>query len=124
MIRLKRNSQVKQDQKKRRRKSLARELGENVFFRGAGDVVRSHREERGMTLEELASGVGVDKSTVSRWETNESPLSDRAIKRLAKVFQVRMDALMLACLEKMQPQLAGSPFGRLLRDLVRANAQK
>jgi transcriptional regulator with XRE-family HTH domain len=100
------------------RKRKRRAADESLYLRGAGDVIRRHREERGLTLDALATTLGVDKSTVSRWETNESPLSDRAIKRLAKAFRVRMDVLMLECLEQIRPRFKDSPFGRLMRSLV------
>ena len=115
---------MKQSQKKKRRTRMARELGENVTFKGAGQAIRDCRESLSLTVEELASRVRVDKATISRWENNESALSDRAIKRLAKALGMRMEALMLACLEKMQPQLKNSPFGLLLRDLVESIRQQ
>ena len=65
---------MKQNARDQRPRAMARELGENVYFRGAGAVVRNHRESRGLTLDSLATELGVDKSTLSRWETNTSPL--------------------------------------------------
>jgi transcriptional regulator with XRE-family HTH domain len=109
---------MKREQEKRRRRSMAPELDESAFFRGAGEVVRSHREKCGLTVESLASSFGVDKSTVSRWETNASPLPDRAIKRLAKALHVRMDVVMLECLEQTRPRFKDSSFGKMMRSLV------
>lgn len=36
-----------------------------------GAIIRSRRELLGMTLEDLAKKIGVNKSTISRWETGD-----------------------------------------------------
>ena len=35
----------------------------------AGQIIRYHREQKGMTQKELAQLLGVSKSTVGKWET-------------------------------------------------------
>jgi len=54
-------------------------------MRWTSDDVRALRKERGETQGAFAAAVGVDRTTVSRWETGEVAVSD--------VGQARLDAL-------------------------------
>jgi transcriptional regulator with XRE-family HTH domain len=107
------NQLVKKPQK---RQGVA--ILEDVHFSGAGAVIRIFREERQLTLEALAKKVGVNKSTLHRYETNDAPLSDGMIERLAKAMAVKPTSLMHECLMHLRPKLKNSPFGQLLRELV------
>ena len=53
------------------------------------ELIKSRREELGLTLEEVASVVGVNKSTILKWERGEinNPRRDR-IALLAAVLQL------------------------------------
>jgi transcriptional regulator with XRE-family HTH domain len=44
-----------------------------------GDLLSGLRQARGMTSEALGSAIGVDRSTVSRWERSIAPAPDRAV---------------------------------------------
>src|SRR5205809_1083385 len=65
-------------------KMAMEEDDEDIFIKGAGKVLRRHRDSKEITLELLAERVGVNKSTLHRYETDETPLSGQMIKRIAK----------------------------------------
>ena len=59
-----------------------------------GDKIKALRLERGMTLEELGTLVGVGKSTVRKWETGAIANMGRdKIEKLCAVFDVSPDYL-------------------------------
>jgi transcriptional regulator with XRE-family HTH domain len=45
------------------------------------------REARGMTQQQLASLLGIARSTVAKWESDESRPSDAMVGRLAQVLR-------------------------------------
>ena len=54
------------------------------------DKIRERRLELGLTLEEVASAVGVAKSTVKKWESGQiASMRQSKIVALAKVLQVQ-----------------------------------
>lgn len=57
--------------------------------------IRELRKLRGLSQEELARIVGVERSTVSKWETGEAkPRADLFVK-LAKTLHCKVDDLFL-----------------------------
>ena len=90
---------------------------EEVFFTGAGEVIRRYRTGHGLTLEALAAKIGRDKSSLQRYETNETPLSDQLVKELAKALRLDPVILMRECLMFLRPKLRYSPFGAMLDEL-------
>jgi transcriptional regulator with XRE-family HTH domain len=90
---------------------------EEVFFTGAGEVIRRYRTGHGFTLEALAAKIGRDKSSLQRYETNETPLSDQLVKELAKALRLDPVILMRECLMFLRPKLRYSPFGAMLDEL-------
>ena len=58
--------------------------------------IRELRKLRGLSQEELARLVGVERSTVSKWETGEAkPRADLFVK-LAKTLHCKVDDLFFA----------------------------
>ena len=56
--------------------------------------IKQHRRERKLSQEELARLVGVDRSTVAKWEAgNNHPRADKLLA-LARVFQCSLDDLL------------------------------
>lgn len=54
-----------------------------------GIKVKSLREKYGITMEDVANGTGISRSTISRWEHGHSvPNSFRTIRLLADFFHV------------------------------------
>lgn len=53
------------------------------------------RVERGLTVEATAEGVGVDKSTISLWESGQAQPGPTNLKKLSLFFKVPIRALML-----------------------------
>lgn len=93
-------------------------LEEDVFFKGAGSVIREYREQKELTLDVVAARIGVNKSTLQRYETDETPLSNSMIKKIAKALRVKATVLMRDCLFRIRPKLKGSPFGDLLSLMI------
>lgn len=60
----------------------------------AKDVLKSLREQRGMTQEELAEKVMVTRQAVSRWETGETQPNSDTLKLLSKAFGVSINTLL------------------------------
>ncbi len=58
---------------------------------GKGEIIRSHREEFGMSREELADMVGVSPATVEAWERGRRSPSPEAWLQLYAVFSVAAD---------------------------------
>ena len=56
--------------------------------------MRAERARRGLTVEELAEKIGVNRSTVNRWETGQSAPTADSLVRLAQFFQATPEYLM------------------------------
>ena len=56
--------------------------------------MRSERERRGLTTEEVAKEVGVHKNALQRWERGESEPLASGIVRLAKFYEVSVEYLL------------------------------
>ena len=74
-----------------------------------GDKVRELREKAGMTQEELADLMGVQRNTVWRWENNRAGLRGENIQRMSSVLNVDASELIplnsdVSIQEKMKPE--------------------
>jgi transcriptional regulator with XRE-family HTH domain/tetratricopeptide (TPR) repeat protein len=79
---------------------------------GRRDALKAARKAAGHTLESLAEAVGVDRSTVIRWESGQSEPQPPHRPKLAsdlKVSLARLDVLLLATDETREPQTAERP---------------
>lgn len=61
---------------------------------GPGDLVRSLRRRRNLTLDQLAEEVGLSKGHLSRFERGEKSLSVSALMRLAKALGTSVSTLL------------------------------
>ena len=74
-----------------------------------GSNIRSLREERGFTQEQVADRIGITFQAVSSWERDEyKPDTDKLIK-LAELFDVSVSALVedkqsVFCLGRRKPE--------------------
>jgi transcriptional regulator with XRE-family HTH domain len=62
-----------------------------------GDIgarIRLGRIERGLTQDELASGVGVSRSAVAQWETGRTGQITGNLARIAEALEVSVEYLM------------------------------
>lgn len=59
-----------------------------------GEKIQKCRKERKMSQEELASGLGVSRQAVSKWELNESVPDTENVIELGRIFQVSLDYLL------------------------------
>ena len=55
--------------------------------------IKELRKSRNMTQNELAISVGVERTTVTMWETGNSVPSIDALKKLAAIFNCKIDDL-------------------------------
>lgn len=60
-----------------------------------GDRIKSKRKESGMTQLELANQLSVTDRAVSKWEQNEGNPDISLLPRIAEIFHVSLDYLML-----------------------------
>lgn len=95
-----------------------------MTFPGAGGVIYRLRTARGWTLEQLATKVKVNRSTLHRYEADLIPLSDVMIKRLARALGVDELQLLADCLEQIQPTLKNTSLGDLIGRLIAATKRK
>lgn len=71
-----------------------------------------------MTLTRLAEEIGIDKSTLSNYETGRNALSIETLDRIATALGHRPEVVLLFCLKQRYPQLQHSKTGTLLEELV------
>ncbi len=58
------------------------------------DALRAIRIHRGFTQESLANELGIDRSTVTKWETGESMPRAELLPKIAKVLNCTVDELL------------------------------
>ena len=71
--------------------------------------MRTLREKRELTQDELAERVFVSRQAVSRWENGETLPNTEVLKLLSKFFQVSINTL-LGCPRKLVCQCCGMPL--------------
>ncbi|MGL6074474.1 MAG: helix-turn-helix domain-containing protein [Fimbriiglobus sp.] len=94
------------------------------IIRGAGDVLRKHRQEAGMTLETLAAKALIEKSQIAKYEANQVGISDERLAKLAKAMSIAPDVLAHECLLAIKPQIQSKPIGKLLGSLIASPVKK
>jgi transcriptional regulator with XRE-family HTH domain len=93
-------------------------MNHEITFTGAGEVLRRYRTSRELKMKDAAGRMGINTSTLSRYESNDLPLSDRMVAKAAKAFRVKATELMFDCLAHIQPKLKQSAFGQLLGEII------
>ncbi len=73
------------------------------------DILRTIREKRGLTQEELARRVLVTRQAVSRWETGETQPNTDTLKLLSKELNVSVNTL-LGAPRRLFCQCCGMPL--------------
>ena len=58
-----------------------------------GQIIKKHRIENKLKQEELANLIGVDNTTISRWENDVSIPDIYCLKKLCKAFNLSLDEL-------------------------------
>lgn len=58
-----------------------------------GGEIKRRREKAGLTQQQLAEKLCCDRSTVAKWETNESAPRTHMLPALAKLLKCRIEAL-------------------------------
>lgn len=58
---------------------------------GIGERLKTLRKEKDMTLDELGAALNLPKSSLSRYENEESDPSIETVKRIASYFNVSID---------------------------------
>ena len=80
-----------------------------------GEMIRSKREERDMTQQELAELLHVTRQTVSRWESGSRCPDLIMSKRLADTFGIPLDELVSGSdMDSYVPRKVGAPEARKL----------
>ena len=106
------------------KKSLLLDLGEKI---------KSTRRAKGMTQEELASALGIDGITVSRWETGKQSPDYITLWRISETFGISLPTMLTNekvgieyCLQysrdiRHRKSNVTTSFERILSDLARLN---
>lgn len=83
-----------------------------------GTTIKNARIEKGLTQEELANKVGVQKSAVAKWENGRvSEIKRSNLKKLAEVLGLKPTALFGWDREiKENPEAAGAKAANILLD--------
>lgn len=86
----------------------------------AGQAIRNLREQTGLSLLDLATRLGWDKSRLSKYENDHLALSMPVIEEIAKALGVPPLVVVFDCLKQRYPALASptSKKGRLVQQLV------
>jgi transcriptional regulator with XRE-family HTH domain len=95
-----------------------------LVFRGAGDVIRRHRTERELTLEQLALAAGMDKGQIAKFESNKVGLCDTKLRSLAAAFGMKPEVLSYECLMAVRPELLVARVGQLMGNIVGQTPKK
>ncbi|PTH38411.1 MULTISPECIES: helix-turn-helix domain-containing protein [Staphylococcus] len=69
-----------------------------------GKLVKSLRAKKGMSISEFADAIGVNKSTVSRYENGSRKIPMEDIAKFASVLGVKPDYLLLKEQKQEEPQ--------------------
>jgi transcriptional regulator with XRE-family HTH domain len=89
---------------------------------GAGRVITELRGRAGISVAELGRRIGVSRSMMSRYESDERRLTADVIERIAAAIDVRPEEAVLACLQAAYPPLITEKVGKRLRNIVDAIA--
>ena len=73
------------------------------------DILKSLREQRGLTQEQLAERTMVTRQAVSRWETGETQPNTETLKLLSREYDVSINTL-LGSPRLLQCQCCGMPL--------------
>jgi transcriptional regulator with XRE-family HTH domain len=68
-----------------------------VASAGVGQILRQLRREAGLTIEQVASKLGWDKSRLSRYETNQIGLSNCVLEKIAGAIGLPPAFVVLSC---------------------------
>lgn len=84
-----------------------------------GKNITKFRRSKGITQDELASYIGVSKSSVSKWENNITYPDIVLLPQLATLFNISLDELI-----GYEPQLTKQDIQKIYYELAQAFAQK
>ena len=86
--------------------------------RGIGAVLTRYRTAAGLTVDEVATRMGVRRSQVTKYETDVVDPPDHRLAAFAVAVGVLPVELSLECLFHVEPQLRNKPTGRLFQQGV------
>ena len=84
-----------------------------------GKNITKFRRSKGITQDELASYIGVSKSSVSKWENNITYPDIVLLPQLATLFNISLDELI-----GYEPQLTKQDIQKIYYELAQEFAQK
>lgn len=87
---------------------------------GAGAIIRSLRENANVSIAELGRRIGVSRSMMSRYESNERALTIDAMHSVADALGLVEEEVVVACLQTAYPELMNTRPGKSLRKIVDA----
>ena len=96
-------------------------MNRDLTIASSGDAIRGLRMAQGLSLQDVATRIGWDKSRLSKYETNRLDLSIEVIEQIAQALGHPPLFVVLKCLKHRYPELGSrrSKLGRLLDSVVR-----
>lgn len=85
-----------------------------------GEKLQELRRKAGMSQDALAERIEVSRQAVSKWERDEAMPETEKVIRLAKLFDVSLDELLLDRVDRAAPQVPqANAYGEIKRDVKR-----
>lgn len=88
------------------------------MLKKTGNNIRICREKTGFLQRELAQSLGVDKSTLSRWESGDTDPGILGLTRLSQFFDISMDDLLYG--DDPEPTIPTAPEEEIDEDALNA----
>lgn len=83
----------KKPEKRKLKKRIEPKYGtsdEKVLVNGYGELIREHREDKGLTMKELGSKLGEKESVIRRLENEDLTPDDKLTKKLEKELDIEL----------------------------------
>jgi len=87
-------------------------VGGVIMIHKIGERISSHRKERNLSQEELATLLGVSRQTISKWETGDTLPDIINTVAISKLFHISTDSLILG----ISKGVFGSSYAGSLKD--------
>jgi transcriptional regulator with XRE-family HTH domain len=83
----------------------------DLTLRGAGEALRTIRQQKGVSLRQLAEDLKMSQGTLSKYENNQVGMDMEVLLKLSGALQVEPSEMLRACLKVLMPSLIGNPIG-------------
>jgi len=78
-----------------------------------GNLILKYRKQNNLSQEELAKEIGVTRQTISKWELNETSPDLKQAAKLAELFEISLDELILKQNNELKKHKTNSKFKKI-----------